>query len=351
MIRGPTMEATVPPQPQPEVSEDKLVSKVTWLLDYREHNYGDAIFRGVEAKIDGRAKLIRPDSAEKGDPVHFQSSRIEEAASKGIGQVIIVPARDSDRLWRAMQNATRDGVFLISIDTKPIRREFVLNRVAPPRFICARYDTTGDCIAQLCVDHLSRHPTSRAILWTGPENSWAGEERSRRIVYALAGAGLFSRVDIVPLPSWEADEARCEATLRLVRLHKSESTVVYTADDENALALHDYVQRTAPELRRKLLIIGCNGTPDAADRVPALEKGAVDATVDLSIVNQGREAAKMVNAYKKGRPNIAETVYLEPTVRWDEKSPFYMGSTGRVGSTHDRPAPMQYGGVGTGEEW
>jgi len=328
-----------------------MVSEKTWLLDYRTHNYGDAIFRGMMRESNGPVEHIRPGLNDAADPIAFQCEHLEEAVEEGIGQVVVIPARDSGQLWQAMQTATRDGVFLISIDTKPIRREFVHNRVAPPRFICARYDVTGDLIATTCVTHLRADKQSRAILWTGPESSWAGEERSRRIVYALASAGLFDRVGLVPLRSWEADTARCEATVRLLRDHTASTTVVYTADDENALALHKHVMNSEPTLREKMLIIGCNATPDAADTVPALQSGALDVTIDLSIVNQGRRAAKMVNRYRDGAPNVAETVYLEPSIMWRADSPFNSHGIEASGSARAGSSARQYGGVGAGEDW
>ncbi|WP_157260781.1 hypothetical protein [Patulibacter minatonensis] len=287
------------------------------LLDYRAHQFGKAIGRGVERhlNIDPRSwkTEFRNTGTQSADgALDWQIRQLERAEEQDLDALILIPAGNSPALWNVVARLIRDGTFVVVADTKPPNHVFRDIGVEPPRFVSPKFDASGLVIGEFLGRWLAADSSRSCILWNGPESSYPGEERSRNILYEVARAGQLGRCTLRPIDSWTPDAQRCRETLEDVR-GRAGVTAVYCADDENAMALHMLTLQEAPELRARMFIVGCNGTPDDSGQVPVVAWHAVDATVDILAEELGVQAAMLLTQERRGRLAASRrTVFLTP---------------------------------------
>lgn len=290
------------------------------VLDYRSHQYGQAVHRGVRSVLDSddEKRSWRVEYRATGTPsadgaVEWQVREIQAAIHRKIDGLVLIPAGDDDHLWHAVAKAIKAGhMFVTAVDTKPPNKFYYDIAVEPPRFVSARYPLTGVLTGKLLEEWMREDTARSCILWTGPDGSWPGEERSRNIIYVLAQAGLLDRTLLMPITAWTPDAERCADALRVIEASKG-SVAVYCADDENAMALHIYTLTEQPALRSRMYIVGCNGTPDDYGNVVAVDMRAVDATIDILAESQGAQVAHWFVSERSGDLSPSErSHFVEP---------------------------------------
>jgi DNA-binding LacI/PurR family transcriptional regulator len=317
-------------------------------LDFRRHQYGQGVASGaVEVfNADKRQWLVevkQPDAVDGKGTVAWQIRELESAIIDDFDGVIIIPGADREDLWHAIATVVKSQAMVVALDAKPPNMVYRRVGLEPPRFVSARYQETGTLIGEWLEPWLLADAARSCILWIGPDGSWAGEERSRQIVYSVVRAGLQDRMSLQPIENWMPTPERCHETLDLVE--KAEGLVaVYCADDENALALHLLTLTERVRLRRKMRIIGCNATPDDWGNIPAVDMRAVDVTVDILAKEQGAEAARLMVRERYGKLSSTQrSVFITPHLllpggregRWLDRMFDGMTPDGDPDSFHD----------------
>lgn len=291
-----------------------------WIVDYRMHQYGHAIARGAEKVLyhDKRQWLVeRKSPVGAADGVNWQIEVIQKAIIEDVDGLLLIPVGNVEELWLTVASAIKSGRFVVVADTKPPNRVFRDLLVEPPRFVSTRYSETGVIIGKYLHKWLEENRDGSCILWTGPHGSWPGEERSRNILFELARYQHLDQLKLYELQSWKPDAARCIETIKQVE-KVAGVVAVYCADDENALALHLWTQDHSPELRAKMHIVGCNGTPDEQGEVPVLTMRAADVTVDILAEQQGVQAATLFIKERDSKllPNADRSIFTLPKPLW-----------------------------------
>jgi DNA-binding LacI/PurR family transcriptional regulator len=286
------------------------------ILDYRTHQFGHAVARDAMRTLsgDGRDWLVEYKSPTdtEGESLAWQVREIQTAVIDDLDGIIIIPAHDDRDLWFALATAIKSGMFAVVVDTKPPNTVFRNIGIEPPRFVSSRYDRTGQLIGDLLVEWLFAKADRQVVLWTGPSGSFAGEERSRNILFKVADANLVERATFIQMDSWAPSSERCQRTLKQVEMAAGD-VAVYCADDENAMALHWLTVAERPALRRRMFVVGCNATPDDWGEVPAVAMRAADATVDILSEEQGVQAALLFIKERSGKlPNSERSVFIQP---------------------------------------
>lgn len=317
-------------------------------LDFRRHQYGQGVASGaVEVfNADKRQWLVevkQPDAVDGKGTIAWQIRELESAIIDDFDGVIIIPGADREDLWHAIATVVKSQAMVVALDAKPPNMVYRRVGLEPPRFVSARYQETGTLIGEWLEPWLLADAARSCILWIGPDGSWAGEERSRQIVYSVVRAGLQDRMTLQPIDNWMPTPERCHETLDLVE--KAEGLVaVYCADDENALALHLLTLTERVHLRRKMRIIGCNATPDDWGNIPAVDMHAVDVTVDILAKEQGAEAARLMVRERYGKLSSTQrSVFITPHLllpgsregRWLDRMFDGMTPEGDPDSFHD----------------
>lgn len=287
------------------------------ILDYRNHEYGHAVARGImrilsKDKRRWNTEVKSPSSASTTGALQWQIQEIQAADNDEVDGIALIPVGDHVDLWNALVAVIKSGIFVVVADTKPPNRVFRKIGIEPPRFVSSRYSKTGVLIGQTLNQWLAAETGRRCLLWNGPAGSWPGEERSRNILYELATALNMNRCTLYPIDSWTPNAKRCRDTIAFVKDSPSD-TAVYCADDENAMALHLLTLTEAPSLRSRMMIIGCNGTPDDWGNVQAVDILAVDTTIDILSEEQGTQIGHLFVKERTGRLSPAErSVFIEP---------------------------------------
>ncbi len=288
-------------------------------LDFRRHQYGQGVASGALRVLhaDKRQWLVdvkQPEAADGKGSVQWQIREIELAIIDNIDGVIIIPAEDSDELWHALATLVKSNAMVIALDSKPPNAVYRRVGLDPPRFVSARYEKTGTLIGNWLADWMLEDPERTCILWIGPEGSWAGEERSRQIIYCLVKAGVQDRMRLQPINNWMPTPERCNETLDVIEASDGQ-VAIYCADDENALALHLMTLTDRTPLRSQMRIVGCNATPDDWGNIPAVDMHAVDVTVDILAQEQGAEAARLLVLERYGKLSSTQrSVYIAPHI-------------------------------------
>ncbi len=286
-------------------------------LDFRRHQYGQGVAAGAihVFNTDKRQWLVevkQPEAVDGQGAAAWQIRELEKAIIDDADGVIIIPAEDRDELWHAIATVVKSGAMVVALDSKPPNMVYRRVGLEPPRFVSARYQETGTLIGDWLASWLQVDHSRQCILWVGPDGSWAGEERSRQIIYAIVRASAQDRMFIQPIDNWMPTPERCHETLDLVA--RAEGLVaVYCADDENALALHLLTITERVDLRSRMRIIGCNATPDDWGNIPAVDMHAVDVTVDILAKEQGAEAARLFVRERYGKLSSTQrSVFITP---------------------------------------
>jgi len=286
-------------------------------LDFRRHQYGQGVASGVVRVLnnDKRQWLIdvkQPEAVDGKGAAQWQIRELEKAIIEDLDAVIIIPAEDREDLWHALATVVKSGAMVVALDNKPPNSIYRRVGLEPPRFVSARYQETGTLIGGWLAPWLTADPQRNCILWIGPEGSWAGEERSRQIIYSVVRAGAQERMHLQPIENWMPTPERCHQTLDMVE--KMDGLVaIYCADDENALALHLMTLTERVHLRSRMRIIGCNATPDDWGNIPAVDMHAVDVTVDILAHEQGAEAARLLLRERYGKLSSTQrSVFITP---------------------------------------
>lgn len=326
-----------------EIRNRTTRARKVWFLDYRNHHFGQGVASSLANHLSRDSVLwevsvMRPEADEPA--AQWQVRHLQSAIIKGIDAVVILPAGDDPELWHAMAALSKTGTFLIAVDTKPPNSSFRRLNVEEPRFVSSKYSATGLLIGDWLVPWLDASSERRALLWTGPTGSWPGEERSRNILYSLLARGLSSRLSLRTLATWRPDAERCREALAWVREQPGECAI-YCADDENALALHLVCMSEAPELRRRMVIIGCNAAADDWGNVPALDMHATDVTVDILVREQGEAAAHMLIRERRGQlPSSEQTTFIKPELIVADTVEGWLGRVFRS-ETDDTPLEVE----------
>lgn len=287
------------------------------ILDYRAHQFGHAVARGAMRTLsaDRRRWSVEykaPTTSTGDGSLAWQIRELQTAVIEDLDGIILIPSDDDRDLWFALAAAIKTKIFAVAIDTKPPNTVFRNTGIEPPRFVSARYGESGEIIGKVLTEWLSADPLRQCVLWTGPDGSFAGEERSRNILYRLAQADLLDRTVLMPMDDWAPDSGRCRDTLKIVESSPTQ-VAVYAGDDENAMALHWLTVSEHAELRHRMFLIGCNATPDDWGHVPALDLRTVEATVDILAEEQGVQAALLFVKERSGKlPASQRSVYISP---------------------------------------
>lgn len=287
------------------------------VVDYRVHHFGHAVSRGVMRTLnaDKRHWLSSYHStgtSSSDGAVQWQVRQLQQLVLDDVDGVVLIPAGDSEDLWYALASVIKSGAFVVVVDTKPPHSIFREVGIDAPRFVSSRYAETGVETYKIIIDFLEDDPDRRAILWTGPTDSWPGEERSRNIIYGLAKDKKLDRATLMQMEGWTPTAARCRATLDEVARSPGK-VAIYCADDENALALHLFTMTESPHLRQKMYVIGCNGTSDDWGSIPVIDQRAVEATIEILAEEQGVQAAMMMVKERNGKLSPSDTsVYISP---------------------------------------
>jgi len=286
-------------------------------LDFRRHQYGQGVASGAVKVLneDKRQWLIdvkSPEAVDGKGAVQWQIRELESAIIDDIDAVIIIPAEDREELWHALATVVKSGAMVVALDNKPPNNIYRRVGLEPPRFVSARYQETGTLIGEWLGPWLQADEQRHCILWIGPEGSWAGEERSRQIIYSVVRSGAQERMHLQPIDNWMPTPESCHDALDLIE--KLDGPVaVYCADDENALALHLMTLTERVQLRSRMRIIGCNATPDDWGNIPAVDMHAVDVTVDILAQEQGSEAARLLVRERYGKLSSTQrSVFITP---------------------------------------
>lgn len=317
------------------------------ILDYRLHQYGQAVARGVrEVLAADRRRWVSTyrstGNASADGAVQWQVREIQAAVIDEIDALVLIPSGDDEILWYSVASAIKSGTFVAVADTKPPNRIFRDVGIEPPRFVSARYSQTGVLIGDLFEAWMAEDLDRRCVVWTGPSGSWPGEERSRNVVYRLAEAQLLDKAQLLPVDSWTPDVERCRDTLKYVQASPGD-VAVYCADDENAMALHLYTLTDRPDLRGRMYIIGCNGTSDDYGNVVAVDMRAVDATIDILAEEQGTQAGMLLIKERNGKLAASErSVFIEPRIllRSSSRARWMDTIFSNAGGTDDDPSPV-----------
>ncbi|HEY1489361.1 MAG TPA: hypothetical protein VGF84_24865 [Micromonosporaceae bacterium] len=319
-------------------------------LDFRRHQYGQGVAAGAVKVLnaDKRQWLIevkQPEAVDGKGAVQWQIRELETAIIDDIDAVIIIPAEDREELWHALATVVKSGAMVVALDSKPPNTIYRRVGLEPPRFVSARYQETGTLIGEWLAPWMAADPQRSCILWIGPNGSWAGEERSRQIVYSVVRADAQDRMHLQPIDNWMPTPERCHETLDLVE--KLDGLVaIYCADDENALALHLMTLTERTHLRSRMRIIGCNATPDDWGNIPAVDMHAVDVTVDILAQEQGSEAGRLLVRERYGKLSSTQrSVFITPHLlvpgaregRWLDR--IFEGLDSDVNGTSDLTAP------------
>lgn len=295
-----------------------------WIIDYRMHQYGHALARGAERVLhhDKRQWIVeRKQPIGVAGGVDWQIEAIQKAIIEDVDGLLLLPATgDEEQLWLTLASAIKSGRFVVVADTKPPNKIFRELLVEPPRFVSSRYSETGVIIGQHLHKWLEESVDRTCILWTGPDGSWPGEERSRNILFELARNGRLDRIKLCQLRSWTPDRERCIDTIKDVERAPG-NVAVYCADDENVHALHLWTLQHCPKLRAKMYIIGCNGTPDEQGEVHVLAIGAANVTVDILAEQQGVQAAALLIKERNSKllPGSERSVFTSPKLLLHER--------------------------------
>lgn len=287
------------------------------VLDYRLHQFGHAVARGVMRTLNSDKRRWEvtykgPGSEATHGAIEFQLREIQSAIIEDFDAIVLIPAGSDERLWHGLAIAIKNRAFTVVVDTKPPNRVFRDVGIESPRFVSADYAETGVLVGGMLSEWLLTDPQRKCILWTGPYGSWPGEERSRNVIFELARRNLLDRTVLQPISSWAPDQGRCSHALECIE-KLGGKVAVYTADDENAVALHLATLVERPALRRDMYIVGCNGTSDDWGRVPSLDLRAVDGTVDILAEEQGVQAAMLMVKERNGLLHPSErSVYIRP---------------------------------------
>lgn len=291
------------------------------IIDYRTHQYGHAVGRGAIRTLtaDKRNWTVThtgPPSTTDMDAITWQIHAVQSAVLEDADGIILIPAGDDESLWFALASAIKARMFVVVVDTKPPNRVFRDVGIEPPRFVSTKYADTGTIVGETMINWLRADATRRGVVWVGPYGSWPGEERSRNVIFEFAKNGLLDRAILLPIASWSPDAKRCRETLDYIDDLGCEMAV-YTADDENAVALHLLTLTERPALRQRMYIVGCNGTPDDWGNVQCVDMRAVDATVDILAEEQGVQAAMLFVKERNARLDPSErTVFIRPQVMY-----------------------------------
>ena len=274
-------------------------------LDFRRHQYGQGVASGAVQVLnaDKRQWIIdvkQPEAVDGKGAVQWQIRELEKAIIDDMDAVIIIPAEDREELWHALATVVKTRAMVVALDCKPPNTIYRRVGLEPPRFVSARYQETGTLIGGWLAVWMIADPSSHCILWVGPDSSWAGEERSRQIIYSVVRAGAQDRMHLRPIDNWMPTPERCHETLDLIE-QLDGMVAIYCADDENALALHLMTLTERVHLRSRMRIIGCNATPDDWGNIPAVDMHAVDLTVDILAKEQGAEAARLLIRERHGK--------------------------------------------------
>ena len=292
-------------------------TRTVLVLDYRVHQYGHAVARGVIRTLTNdkrrwKVNYSAPPATVTDDAPQWQARQVQEAVLDDMDAIVLIPSGDDEALWFAVASAIKARTFVVAVDTKPPNKVFRDVGIEPPRFVSANYPMTGVIVGELIADWLEAVADRTCILWIGPYGSWPGEERSRNVIFELSRRGLLERALLLPMESWVPDAERCRATLAHAEKCPGE-VAIYTGDDENAVALHLLTLAEKPGMRQSLYIVGCNGTPDDWGSVPSVDMRAVDATVDILAEQQGVEVCKLMIKERHAKLGAAErSVYIKP---------------------------------------
>jgi ABC-type sugar transport system substrate-binding protein len=289
------------------------------ILDYRVHQFGHAVARGLMRSLNADKRRWQVSYKNTGTTlvdgsVQWQIREIQTAVLEDFDAIVLIPAGDDEALWFATASAIKARTFVVVVDTKPPNKVYRDVGISPPRFVSSNYPTTGTLIGEKLCSWLLEDSTRTCALWIGPFGSWPGEERSRNIVFELAKHTLLDRTTMIAMASWTPEVERCRETIALVSKARGE-VAVYTADDENAIALHLLTLSERPELRAKMCVIGCNATQDDWGNVQAFDLRAVDVTVDILAEDQGNQASMLLVKERNGKLDSSErSVFIRPTL-------------------------------------
>ena len=174
------------------------------VLDYRRHQFGHAVARGVIRSLgaDKRRWNVRchgPETSGTDGAIEWQIREMQSAVMEDVDAIVLIPAGDDEALWFAVAAAIKSRTFVVAVDTKPPNRVFRDVGIEPPRFVSTKYAETGVVVGNLLDDWLNQDIRRRCVLWVGPWKSWPGEERSRNVIFELSRHGLLDRSTMLPL--------------------------------------------------------------------------------------------------------------------------------------------------------
>jgi DNA-binding LacI/PurR family transcriptional regulator len=229
--------------------------------------------------------------------------------------IVIVPAGDDERLWTELVRATREGKFIVVVDTKPKNAFFGQRNARSPFFVGSNFTAGGDCVGAELATLLAAKPDRRAIFAWGPSSSWPGMERTRGTSTALLLAGVSNRVVPVELADWQRD-ANADHIVNHIRRALEESggeIVVYCGNDKIMEAVERRLMRGLEiRDRNRVGLIGYDGIATSEGGLLVHSSCMSIATVDTRPEEQGRVAAQVLMEEHNGLMDGRGSRYIEP---------------------------------------
>lgn len=292
-----------------EYRANRTRSRNVQFLDYRRHQYGSTISNACDTHLrrsDRRwtFEYLRPISSSGAGSKEFQISQMHEAVNGAVDAIVLLAdGQFADiQFWQAVIQCQNAGITVVILEPPPPRHIFEDQGMDPPLFISSDYSAGGDLVASAISRELIADPKAQALLLVGPRGSWSGEERCRQMLMRLVLDGFQDRFTILPIADWGVTEERCESIVELIKKDPDVTRwAIYSADDEHALALHRFILNRSPEIRSRVWVIGYDASGVEFGSIPAFEFGAAAATVDVDVVEQGREVARYLVGRRLGR--------------------------------------------------
>lgn len=266
-------------------------------LDYRQHHYGQSLYRGMEAELHASD---RPWKVERRitqrsvthDPLQAQTHEIRAAANRGVDALVVLPLEESDEFWDAISFAQQAGVEVIVLDVRPPRRRFERQGLPTPLTVSTDYTAGGRLVGRYIGEQLAADPTARAVLCMGPDQFYAGSERSRQALGELVRLGHYERTRPYVIESWDFDTPQLDDLAALIE-RGDHPWVLYVAYDQNAIRLHHHLQ-TSGRWRSNIQLVGYDANADDIGHIPVFDQRAAVASVDVRPEMQGRQAAQLL---------------------------------------------------------
>ena len=295
----------------------KMRPKRVRFLSYDRRPYVNDVFEALRSEltlsplkwdIDASIVKVSPDGSSG------LGSAVRSAAAQSVDALVILPLVADDSYWAAVEDALSAGIEVVVLDVEPPTSRFGAVGRTRPYLVATDYAIGGRMVGQLMAAELHSDPTAVAVLAFGPDQYFAGSERSRQALGELASAGLLGRTRLLKISAWDMADPVLD---QLVALTPDARAVMwaYVGHDGNVgPAYRHFVKAGVPAERIRL--IGYDAIRTAFEGIEVLDSGMAVATVDVQMREQGREAARiLIDIRDTGERRVPMQRRIEPILR------------------------------------